>query len=290
MRFDTGIHPRQWHRGAWVLAFVLAALVLLLTHRPTGGRAFAMTLDPAPDPSAGTPAPSSGTPAPSGDATWPIPDPEPAPTTPSVQEAPPPDDTGSTPPVQEASPAPAQESPAPPAAAPAKPTTGYVSEIVDSLFMVGPAEFFALDLPTNQPGAKADHLFGTVTTKGRKDIVVRLFRSADYDRWLKQKSGRKPEPFWTSPRSSSLTLDQDLPVGVPVVLLLDNGYSIRTPKQVVCQLQLRYQRNGTVTFDTEAGAKIAGRKAAKTDDNLPAPRSNSDQEMPPPPPPPPSGY
>ncbi|HMI31710.1 MAG TPA: hypothetical protein VK527_08220, partial [Candidatus Limnocylindrales bacterium] len=62
-----------------MVAFVLAALVLLLTHRPTGGRAFAMTLDPAPDPSAGTPAPSSGTPAPSGDATWPIPDPEPAP-------------------------------------------------------------------------------------------------------------------------------------------------------------------------------------------------------------------
>ena len=288
MRFDTGIHPRQWHRGAWLVALVLAALVLLLTHRPTGGRAFAMTLDPAP----GTPAPNGGTPAPSGDATWPIPDPGPAPTTPPVEEAPPPDDSGSAPPAAE-NPAPAQESPAPRVAAPARPAAAFVSEIVDSLFVVGPAEFFALDLPTSQPGARADHLFGTVTTKGRKDIVVRLFRSADYDRWLKQKSGRKPEAFWTSPRSSSLTLDQALPAGVPVVLLLDNGYSIRTPKHVVCQLQLRYQRNGTETFDTEGG-KIAGSgvgtKTAKTDDNLPAPRSNSDQEMPPPPPPPPSGY
>ena len=288
MRFDTGIHPRQWHRGAWLVAFVLAALVLLLTHRPTGGRAFAMALDPAPDPSAGTPAPSSGAPAPSGDTSWPIPDPTPAPAAPPVEGAPPSDDAGSAPPAAENQDAPAQESPAPPAAAPVKP--GYVSEIVDSLFTVGPAEFFALDLPTNQPGARADHLFGTVTTKGRKDIVVRLFRSADYDRWLKQKSGRKPVAFWTSPRASSLTLDQDLPAGVPVVLLLDNGYSIRTPKQVVCQLQLRYQRNGTQTFDTEAGGKIAGTKTAKPDDNLPAPRSNSDQEMLPPPPPPPSGY
>jgi len=184
-----------------------------------------------------------------------------------------------------------QEAPAPQPAAPARhAAAAFVSEIVDSLFTVGPAEFYALDLPTNQPGAKADHLFGTVTTKGRKDIVVRLFRSSDYDRWLKQKSGRKPVAFWTSQRSSSLTLDQDLPAGVPVVLLLDNGYSIRTPKQVVCQLQLRYQRNGTQTFDTEGGGKIAGTRTEKTDDNLPAPRSNSDQEMPPPPPPPPSGY
>ncbi len=169
---------------------------------------------------------------------------------------------------------------------------GYVAEIVDSSYTVGPAEFFALDLPTNQKGAKAVHLFGTVTTKGKKDIVVRLFRSADYDQWLKMKSGRKPQAFWTSPRSGNLTLDQDLPPGEAIVLLLDNGYSIRTPKKVVCQLQLRYQRNPTDTFDTEGGA-MSGSPAAKpqpSDDNLPTPRSNSDEEMPAPPPPPPSGY
>jgi hypothetical protein len=121
--------------------------------------------------------------------------------------------------------------------------------------------------------------------------VVRLFRSADYDQWLKMKSGRKPQAFWTSPRSGNLTLDQDLPAGEPVVLLLDNGYSIRTPKKVICQLQLRYQRNGTDTFDTEGGT-TSGAPVAKpdSDDNLPTPRSNNDEEMPAPPPPPPSGY
>lgn len=235
MRFDTGIHPRQWHRGAWILAFVLAALVLLLTHRPSGGRAFAMEPDPAPEtPSA---APEPGSPAGQG--------------------------------------------------------AGYVAEIVDSSYTVGPAEFFALDLPTHPEGARAVHLFGTVTTKGKKDIVVRLFRSADYDLWLKRKSGRRPEAFWTSPRSGNLTLDQDLPAGQPVVMLLDNGFSIRTTKQVTCQLQLRYQRNGTDTFDTEGGGtsgSTAVAKPAPPDDNLPTPRSNTDEEMPAPPPPPPSGY
>ena len=243
MRFDTGIHPMQWHRGAWLLALLSAALLLLLTHRPIVGRAFAM---------------------------------EPTPPPPPIVESPPPGDTGTAPP-----------------AAGGNSGSGYVAEIVDSTYTVGPAEFFALDLPTNQPGAKAVHLFGTVTTKGKKDIVVRLFKSSDYDRWLKQKGGRKPEAFWTSPRAATLTLDQDLPPGEPVVLLLDNGYSIRTPKKVSCQLQLRYQRNGTEAFDTEGG-KIAGSGAGtKTDtvqDNLPPPRSNTDEELPPPPPPPPSGY
>jgi len=240
MRFDTGIHPRQWHRGAWLVALVLAALVLLLSHRPTVGRAFAM--EPSPD------------------------------------------DTLHVPPVEEDMKS--SESPGE-----AHPGGAYVAEIVDSAYTVGPAEFFALDLPTNQKGAKAVHLFGTVTTKGKKDIVVRLFRSADYDQWLKMKSGRKPQAFWTSPRSGNLTLDQDLPAGEPVVLLLDNGYSIRTPKKVICQLQLRYQRNPTDTFDTESGA-ASGPAAAKpdSDDNLPTPRSNTDEEMPAPPPPPPSGY
>jgi len=239
MRF-TGIHPRQWHRGTWILALLLAALVLLLTHRPTGGRALAM--EPPAGNAAGQPTPSMSSDA--GQA--------------HVNEG-----------------------------------TGYVAEIIDSSYTVGPAEFFALDLPTNAPGAKAVHLFGTVTTKGGKDIIVRLFRAGDYDRWLKQKSGRKPQAFWTSARSRNLTLDQELPPGEPVVLLLDNGFSIRTPKRVSCQLQLRYLRNGTETFDTEGGGIAGspeGSKTAAPEDNLPTPRSNADQELPPPPPPPPEGY
>jgi len=244
MRF-IGIHPRQWHRGAWIIALLLAALVLLLTHRPIVGRAFAM------EPPAGDTQSSQ----PGGSTTAPM--------------------------ASDAGPAHSTQG------------NGYVAEIVDSSYTVGPAEFFALDLPMNLPGAKAVHLSGTVTTKGRKDIVVRLFRAGDYDRWLKQKSGRKPQAFWTSQRSKNLTLDQDLPPGEPVVLLLDNGFSIRTPKQVSCQLQLRYQRNGTESFDTEGGG-ISGSPAGTTtpapEDNLPPPRSNTDQEMPPPPPPPPDGY
>ena len=238
MKFGSGIHPRQWHRGAWLLALLLAALVLLLTHRPTGGLAYA-----------------ESTPAPGGAAG---------------------DDSAVTPP-----------------AAKTGSGDGYVAEIVDSSYTVGPAEFFALDLPTNKAGARAVHLFGTITTKGRKDIVVRLFRASDYDLWLKQKSGRKPVALWTSPRSGNLTLDQDLPAGTPIVLLLDNGYSLRTTKRVTCQLQLRYERNGTETFDTEGSKKVAGGTGNKTEapeDNLPPPRSNTDDEMPPPPPPPPSGY
>jgi len=248
MRF-IGIHPRQWHRGTWIIALLLAALVLLLTHRPIVGRAFAVE-PPAGDTQSSESAPQ----APEGSGT------------PSM--------------ASDAGPAHASQG------------NGYVAEIVDSSYTVGPAEFFALDLPMSMPGAKAVHLFGTVTTKGKKDIVVRLFRAGDYDRWLKQKSGRKPEAFWTSQRSRNLTLDQDLPPGEPVVLLLDNGFSIRTPKQVSCQLQLRYQRNGTESFDTEGGG-VSGSPATTApapEDNLPTPRSNSDQEMPPPPPPPPEGY
>ena len=260
MRFDTGIHPRQWHRGAWLLAFLIAALGLLLTHRPTGGGAYAM--EPAPPPPEG----------------WP---PEAA-----APDATPADDAIEAPPPV------VEEMKSDRSKAPGHQGSGFVAEIVDSSYSVGPAEFFALDLPTKNGNARAVHLFGTVTTKGKKDIIVRLFRAADYDLWLKQKSGRKPQAFFTSQRSSNLTLDQDLPVGEPVVLLLDNGYSIRTPKKVICQLQLRYERGPTETFDTEGG-KIAGSVTGKGDvpeDNLPTPRSNSDQELPPPPPPPPSGY
>jgi len=266
MKLGTGLHPRHWHKGAWVLALILIALVLLLTHRPTAGRAFA---EPVP-----------GEIAPHPDKTPPPNDPAP-PTDPAL----PPDDSEI--PLGDTSVTPtggmkSESSPTVP---------GYVAEIVDSSYTVGPAEFFALDLPMQTSGAKATHLFGTVTTHGRKDIMVRLFRSADYDRWLKQKSGRKPMAFWTSPRSSSLTLDQDLPPGEPVVLLLDNGYSIRTSKKVTCQLQLRYQK-GTDTFDTEGGSlsRIPSAATKAPDDNLPTPRSNTDEEMPAPPPPPPSGY
>jgi hypothetical protein len=241
MRFGIGNHPRHWHARALLLALVLAALALLLSHRPTGGQAFAM--EPAPNgsdsaASAAGAAPGAG-----------------------------------------------------------EPDTGYIAEIIDSTYAVGPAEFFALDLPTNPPGATAVHLFGTVTTRGRgKDIVVRLFRSADYDRWLKQKGGMKPQPLWTSPRSRNLTLDQELPPGVPIVLLLDNGYSIRTAKQVSCQLQIQYQRHPTEMFDTEAmpkGAGSAGGTSTPADTSneiLPPPRTNTEENLPPPPPPPPGGY
>lgn len=235
MRFGIGNHPRHWHARSFLLALALAALALLLSHRPTGGQAYAM--DPPPG------AADSST---SGAG---------------------------------------------------EPDTGYIAEIIDSTYTVGPAEFFALDLPTNPPGATAVHLFGTVTTRGRgKDIVARLFRSQDYDRWLKQKSGVKPQPLWTSARSRNLTLDQELPPGEPIVLLLDNGYSIRTAKQVTCQLQIRYLRHPTETFDTEGSsgrAGSAGGSAAPADsaqENLPPPRANTEEELPPPPPPPPEGY
>lgn len=252
MRFTIGIHP-HWHRRVWLLAFLLAALALLFTHRPTGGRAFAMEPDPS---------------SPAGETSRP-------------------DESGA---IQ----APDAASPSTAVSTGERPAAGYVAEVVDSSYLVGPAEFFALDLPTNPPGAKAVHLFGTVTTKKGKDIIVRLFRASDYDRWLKQKSGVKPQAMWTSPRSRTLTLDQELPPGEPVVLLLDNGYSIRTPKQVSCQLQLRYSRNPTETFDTQAGTSAAGLPkagdAGSGGDNLPAPRPNTEQELPPPPPPPPQGY
>jgi hypothetical protein len=235
MKLHTGLHPRNWHWGAWVVLVVLAVLVLVLTHRPTVGFAQEAQQEPT---------------APSGDTV-----------------APPPSET---------------TAPAPAAG------NGYVAEIVDSSYTVGPAEFFALDLPMEASGARAVHLFGTVTTHGRKDIMVRLFKASDYDRWLKQKSGRKPQAFWSSPRSGNLTLDQDLPP-YPVVLLLDNGYSIRTPKKVTCQLQMRYLRDGE-TMTSQAGGVAAKPATPPSDDNLPAPRANTEEEMPAPPPPPPSGY
>ena len=41
MKISTGIHPKHRHWGAWVLLVVLAVVVLVLTHRPSGGTAFA---------------------------------------------------------------------------------------------------------------------------------------------------------------------------------------------------------------------------------------------------------
>jgi hypothetical protein len=229
MRLGTGIHPRHWHAGAWLLVLALLLLALLLSHRPSGGLAYAQT------------------------ATAP--------------------DAGAT-----------------------RPDTGYVMEVVDSTYTIGPAEFFALDLPTVQADYRAMHLFGTASTKGRgKDIIVRLFKASDYDHWLKRKSGVKAEPFWISKKARNVNLDQVLPLGEPIVLLLDNGFSLRTPKTVSLQLQLRYEPNPTRAADIEgassAGPEDTGKTPADTSQsNLPPPRSNTEEEMPPPPPPPPAGY
>ena len=148
MRLGTGIHPRHWHWGAWLLALLIAALVLLLTHRPTGGGAMAMELSSTPDPAAAAPAPAVKTPEQ---------------TPPSADKMDPSDGAITVPPAEGEPPTTA---PAPPAGSSAD---GYVAEIVDSSFTVGPAEFFALDLPMNKGGARAVHLFGTVSTRGQKD-------------------------------------------------------------------------------------------------------------------------
>ena len=161
----------------------------------------------------------------------------------------------------------------------------YLAEIVDSIFAVGPAEFFALDLPADPEGARAVHLSGTISVADRKgDIMVRLFRAADYQNWLKKKGGQKGSPFWTSKRSRSITLDHDLPRDTRVVVLLDNGYSVRTPKRVRTQLQIQY----------ETGLPVAASATAPATEKPPAddlivPRSNTEEDIPPPPPPPDEG-
>lgn len=109
------------------------------------------------------------------------------------------------------------------------PSDSYVAEVVDSTFFVGPAEFFALDLPTRGQATQATHLFGTVSATGKGDIMVRLFSGVEYDRWLKKRGGPEAKPFWVSPKARVVNLEHALPVGEPVVLLLDNGYSLRTP-------------------------------------------------------------
>ncbi len=167
----------------------------------------------------------------------------------------------------------------------------FVAEVVDSTFFVSPAQFLALDLPRDPSGARAIHLAGTISVRGRnRDIVLRVFRTADYNVWLKQEGGRKPSPLWSSKKSRTHDLELDLPPGGPFVLLLDNGYSIRTPKYVSCQLQIQYGRlkNG----EPEPAAATAGPAAVDSsahEDNPVTPRSNAEEEVPPPPPPPPPG-
>lgn len=169
------------------------------------------------------------------------------------------------------------------------PENSFVAEMIDSTFFVGPAEFFAIDLPAHAGTAAATHLFGTVrATGGSRDIIVRLFSGEAYDRWLKKRGGEKAGPFFVSSKSKSITLDHDLPAGQKIVLLLDNGYSIRTPKRVHCQLQIHYRRgDGSAVPRARATEKDGAPETSAYDDVVPAPRSNEEEDIPPPPPPPP---
>jgi hypothetical protein len=169
----------------------------------------------------------------------------------------------------------------------------YVAEVVDSLFFVSPAGFFALDLPRDPAGARAVHLSGAVAVRGRnRDIQIRLFRARDYDAWLHPNGVKKGAPLWTSKRLRATVLDIPLPEGGPFVLLLDNGYSLRTPKHVSCQLQIQYRR-GEGGVPDRAPADTSRRRpdsSAVDRDNPVTPRGNRDEDIPPPPPPPPPGY
>jgi hypothetical protein len=178
---------------------------------------------------------------------------------------------------------------APPSTQPERPPLDvppgrFVAEVLDSTYFIEPAEFFALDLPVRaQGGAMAAHMLGDVSVVGgRHDIIVRLFRSGDYQNWLKRRGGRQAGPIWSSPRQRVVHLDQELPQGTPLVLLLDNGYSLRTPKRVRVQVQLQYQGEGGAMNISAQPASRAPQEGDIT------PRSNSDEEFPPPPPPPPS--
>ena len=159
-----------------------------------------------------------------------------------------------------------------------------MAEIVDTVYTVGPAEFFALDLPRDPEGARAIHLSGTANVTDKKgDIMLRLFRTPDYQAWLKKRGGEKAGPIWTSKRSRNVPIDHDLAGVGPCVLLLDNGYSMRTAKHVRIQLQIQYQRT-----DGSANAPSAT-PAAQAADDLIVPRENTEDETPPPPPPPSDG-
>jgi hypothetical protein len=112
---------------------------------------------------------------------------------------------------------------------------------------------------------------------------VRLFRGPEYQNWLKKKGGDHSGAFFVSKRLRTISLDLDLPDG-PIVLLLDNGYSVRTPKHVHTQLQIQYERTGAVQASTP-GSTDAG---VPPPDDFIAPRSNTEEDTPPPPPPPPA--
>lgn len=163
----------------------------------------------------------------------------------------------------------------------------FVSEIIDSTYFVGPAEFFALDLPASLRGAAAVHVFGEVSVvgSGKRDIIVRLFRSSDYQNWLKRRGGSEAKALWSSQRSRTVRLDQDVPAGTPVVLLLDNGYSIRTPKRVRVQIQLHFQEGTGARVESPEDATQP--PAAEPQEGDIVPRGNTEEEVPPPPPPPP---
>jgi hypothetical protein len=159
----------------------------------------------------------------------------------------------------------------------------YVAPIVDSLFTVGPAEFLGVDMPADPPDAKAVRLVGTIQVEGKGDIQVRLFRGPEYQNWLKKRGGRKAEPYWTSKRLRTIHLDHPLVPGTPVVLLIDNGYSVRTPKRVKARLQIQYERSGPGGPTTASGGT-----SAPVEDDFITPRADTEEETPPPPPPPPS--
>jgi len=176
------------------------------------------------------------------------------------------------------------ESPPPEAQpSPTLPPGRFVAEVIDSTYFIEPAEFFALDLPmTSQNGKPAVHILGDVrVVGGRHDIIVRLFRTVDYHNWLKRRGGRQAKAFWSSPRQRAVRLDQVLPQGAPLVLLLDNGYSLRTPKRVRVQVQLQYSGSG-------AAQSVSAQPVRAPQEGDVVPRSNADEEFTPPPPPPPS--
>ena len=159
----------------------------------------------------------------------------------------------------------------------------YVAPLIDTSYSVGPAEFLGIDMPADPPGAKAVRLIGTIQVEGQGDIQVRLFRAADYQNWLKKRGGRKAEPYWTSKKLRTINMDHPLTTGQPVVLVIDNGYSVRTPKRVKTLLQIQYERTGAVPASTAS----SGSSRPAQDDFI-VPRGDTEEVIPPPPPPPPS--
>jgi hypothetical protein len=160
----------------------------------------------------------------------------------------------------------------------------YVAPLIDTKYSVGPAEFLGIDMPADPPGAKAVRLIGTIQVEGQGDIQVRLFRAADYQNWLKKRGGRKADPYWTSKRLRTINLDHPLTPGSPVVLVIDNGYSVRTPKRVKTLLQIQYERTGPGGPTTAA----SGTSRTPVEDDFIVPREDTEEVIPPPPPPPPS--